>query len=86
MTTTVRVACGSCGAVELALTAAQLRVPTSDDEPAVVEFACPRCGRPGYQAVTDRGTLLLLRAGVDLSAAQPDQVPGGPEARRSPGR
>lgn len=66
---TLRTTCAGCGTVEIAVAAAVLRLSLHDEDSRnIVEYTCPRCGRPGSQRVGERGTRLLSRAGVTLVA------------------
>lgn len=80
MAVTVITTCARCGDVELPVADARLLVPT-EDEPTAVEFACPHCGSPQHQGLTERATLLLMRAGVVVSA---DAGPVGTQRLPSP--
>jgi hypothetical protein len=70
MAATVRITCERCGDVELPAAEATLTIsgPT-EGTPTHVTFGCPRCATSQSQPVNERGTLLLLRAGVGVTTA-----------------
>lgn len=80
MAATVMTTCERCGDVELPIAAASLSIPGHDAVTAV-EFRCPQCDTPQRRVVTERATLLLLRAGAGVTA---DAGPLGSERLPSP--
>jgi hypothetical protein len=73
MVATVKTTCATCGTVELPAESARLTIPTAPGETQVVlEFSCPACRELRADPVSERATLLLMRAGVPVGAtAQP---------------
>lgn len=69
---TIRVACPTCGDVEVGIESARLVLGLHPNEPSnVLEFACPTCSRPQQLPVGERATRLLGRAGVTVAASVP---------------
>lgn len=65
MATDLRANCDRCGPVDVALGRAQLEL-AFDDHGNTALFTCPSCGAPGRIGLTERGTRLLVRAGIDV--------------------
>lgn len=79
MVATVKTACARCGTVELPTGSARILVPASGAVHARMEFLCPRCGVTGSQVLSERATMLLMRAGVSVgAAAEPFPSHAGP--------
>jgi hypothetical protein len=73
---TIRTTCVACGTVELPVTGGQLVLSLHlDDARNIVEFTCPRCGLAGSQRVDERGTRLLVTAGIGVVAPPPATAP-----------
>lgn len=75
VSTTVKTSCERCGAVDVPLTELVVDVPVRPGEETVVGFTCPGCSQERRQALSERATMLLLHAGVQIAAASPDDVP-----------
>ncbi len=74
MTTTVKATCESCGTVEVPFADVRVNAPVLRGEQTVVDFTCPRCSGVGRQVLSERATMLLIRAGVQVVAASPDEA------------
>lgn len=68
MATTIRATCEVCGSIDLPLREAHVQVPFTAGEGATVTFSCPHCSHTGLLELSERATMLLLRAGVDVTA------------------
>jgi hypothetical protein len=79
MVASVKTTCARCGSVELPTESARILVPTAGAVHARMEFVCPRCGGRGSEALNERATMLLMRAGVSVGAvAEPFPSHAGP--------
>ena len=62
----VRGNCVACGPVEVPAESVRLTVALDAGEANVVEMRCPACGQEHREPTTERGTRLLVAAGVNV--------------------
>jgi hypothetical protein len=69
----IRVDCPSCGTIEVAAGDARLEVLLGRaDAVSRLLFRCTGCGRGSSQHLTERGTRLIMAAGITLVSAPVD--------------
>jgi hypothetical protein len=60
----VRTTCVACGPVEVRAAEVRLMQGLNAKAASVIEFDCPTCGQHHREPTTERGTRLLIAAGV----------------------
>ena len=69
----IRVDCPSCGTIEVAASDARLEVVLGGaDAVSRLLFRCTGCGHESSQQLTERGTRLIMAAGITLVSAPVD--------------
>lgn len=72
---TIRTTCSECGTVDVPVGQAHLEFAVHGDSGRnTVHFTCPRCGLAREQRLGERGTRLLLGAGICVAARPAPRV------------
>jgi hypothetical protein len=78
MTTALRVACISCGDVDVPIERGRLVVGmTASEAGTALHFDCPRCATVGQATLDDRAATLLMAAGITMVTSPVPQHPVG---------